>query len=113
MAILYHFCNVALGGLGDIAPSSWTTLNKTYGCYYAKYGNIVFLRILFREVTATSAALGTLRADCHPTYDIGVRNAYDNQTGLLYISNTGSVKIQWTGTAPSYFFAMAVYPVDK
>lgn len=96
-----------------LAPSSWTTLNSTYGCYYAKYGNIVFLRILFREVTATSAALGTLLADCRPTYDIGVRNAYDNQTGLLYISSGGLVKIQWTGTAPSYFFAMAVYPVDK
>ena len=95
------------------APSGWTTLNSTYGCYYAKYGNIVFLRILFRDVVATSAALGTLRADCRPAYEIGIRNAYDNQQGLLYVSGDGKVRIQWTGTAPSYFFAAAVYPVDK
>lgn len=93
-----------------MAPSSWTTLNNTYGCYYAKYGNIVFLRVLFRNVTATSTALGTLPSGYRPAYDIGIRNAYDNQQGLLYISPDGSVAIQWTGTAPSYFFAYAVYP---
>ena len=96
-----------------LAPSGWTTLNRTYGVNYAKYGNIVFLRALFRDVTATSTALGTLPAGCRPAYDIGVRNAYDNQQGLLYISAAGSVMIQWTGEAPSYFFAMAVYPVGQ
>lgn len=96
-----------------LAPSSWTTLNSTYGTHYAKYGNIVFLRALFRGVEPTSATLGTLPADCRPAYEIGVRNAYDNQQGLLYISAAGSVAIQWTGTGPSYFFAFAVYPVDQ